>query len=128
MIEELRGDYVRTARTKGLAHRSVVSRHALRNSLIPVLTVVGLQFGSLLAGAIVTETIFSWPGLGRLTMQAIGSRDYPLTQGCLLSIPLTYLLFNLLTDLMNGLIDPRIPTAAFNPSAAHSPSPSCHYS
>ncbi len=112
MLDELGRDYVRTARAKGLSEGAVVYRHALRNSLIPVVTVVGLQFGSLLAGAIVTETIFSWPGLGRLTIQAIGSRDYPLTQGCLLSIALTYLLVNLLTDLMYGLIDPRIRTAA----------------
>ncbi len=108
MLEELRKDYVRTARAKGLPERAVVYRHALRNGLIPVLTVVGLQFGSLLAGAIITETIFSWPGLGRLTMQAISARDYPLTQGCLLAIAITYILVNLITDLLYGVLNPRI--------------------
>ncbi len=111
MLEELRQDYVRTARAKGLREPAVVYGHALRNGLIPVLTVVGLQFGSLLAGAIVTETIFSWPGLGRLTMQAISARDYPLSQGCLLSIAVTYILVNLLTDLLYGVLNPRIRTA-----------------
>jgi len=112
MLEELRAGYVRTARAKGLRESAVVYRHALRNSLIPVLTVVGLQFGSLLAGAIVTETIFSWPGLGRLTMQAISARDYPLTQGCLLAIAITYIVVNLITDLLYSVMDPRIRTAA----------------
>jgi peptide/nickel transport system permease protein len=112
MLEELRADYVRTARAKGLRERAVVYRHALRNSLIPVLTVVGLQFGSLLSGAIVTETIFSWPGLGRLTMQAISARDYPLTQGCLLAIAVTYIVVNLITDLLYSVMDPRIRAAA----------------
>ncbi len=112
MLEELRADYVRTARAKGLRERAVVYCHALRNSLIPVLTVVGLQFGSLLSGAIVTETIFSWPGLGRLTMQAISARDYPLTQGCLLAIALTYLVVNLITDLLYSVMDPRIRAVA----------------
>ncbi len=108
MLEELHQDYVRTARAKGLMDRVVLYRHALRNGLIPVLTVVGLQFGSLLAGAIVTETIFSWPGLGRLTLQAIQARDYPLTQGCILAIALTYILVNLATDLLYGVVDPRM--------------------
>jgi ABC-type dipeptide/oligopeptide/nickel transport system permease component len=112
MLDELRADYVRTARAKGLRERAVVYRHALRNSLIPVLTVVGLQFGSLLAGAIVTETIFSWPGLGRLTLQAISARDYPLTQGCLLAIAGTYIAVNLITDLLYSVLDPRIRAAA----------------
>lgn len=111
MLEELGQDYVRTARAKGLRETAVVYRHALRNGLIPVLTVVGLQFGSLLAGAIVTETIFSWPGLGRLTLQAISARDYPLTQGCLLLIAATYILVNLLTDILYGLLNPRIRNA-----------------
>jgi peptide/nickel transport system permease protein len=112
MLGELRADYVRTARAKGLRERAVVYGHALRNSLIPVLTVVGLQFGSLLAGAIVTETIFSWPGLGRLTMQAISARDYPLTQGCLLAIAVTYIVVNLITDLLYSVMDPRIRASA----------------
>jgi peptide/nickel transport system permease protein len=108
MLEELHQDYVRTARAKGLPETSVIYGHALRNGLIPVLTVVGLQFGSLLAGAIVTETIFSWPGLGRLTMQAISARDYPLAQGCLLAIATTYIAVNLMTDVLYGVLNPRI--------------------
>src|SRR5207302_6823339 len=90
MLEELGQDYIRTARAKGLSERAVVYRHALRNAMLPILTVVGLQFGALLAGAIVTETIFSWPGIGRLTIQAISNRDYYLVQGCVLAIGLTY--------------------------------------
>jgi peptide/nickel transport system permease protein len=108
MLEELGQDYIRTARAKGLPERTVVYRHALRNALVPVLTVVGLQFGSLLAGAIVTETIFSWPGLGRLTLSAISNRDYALVQGCTLTIGLTYLAANLLTDLAYTLANPRL--------------------
>ncbi len=108
MLEELGQDYIRTARAKGLSERTVVLRHALRNALNPVLTVVGLQFGSLLAGAIVTETIFSWPGLGRLTLSAISNRDYALVQGCILTVGLTYVLVNLLTDAAYAVADPRM--------------------
>ena len=108
MLEELGQDYIRTARAKGLSERAVVYRHALRNAMLPVLTVLGLQFGALLAGAIVTETIFSWPGIGRLTIQAIGSRDYYLVQGCILAIGLTYVLVNFLTDLLYSVANPRI--------------------
>src|SRR5713101_2008362 len=90
MLEELGQDYIRTARAKGLPEHIVVYRHALRNAMIPVITVLGLQFGALLAGAIVTETIFSWPGIGRLTIQAIANRDYYLVLGCILAIGLTY--------------------------------------
>jgi ABC-type dipeptide/oligopeptide/nickel transport system permease component len=108
MLEELGQDYVRTARAKGLSERTVVYRHALRNAMLPVLTVVGLQFGALLAGAIVTETIFSWPGIGRLTVQAIGNRDYYLVQGCILAIGLTYVLVNFVTDLLYSVANPRI--------------------
>ena len=108
MLEELGQDYIRTARAKGLSERAVVYRHALRNALIPVLTVVGLQFGALLAGAIVTETIFSWPGIGRLTLTAIGNRDYYLVEGCILAIGLTYVAVNFLTDLTYSLVNPRI--------------------
>ena len=100
MLEELGQDYIRTARAKGLPERTVVYRHALRNAMIPILTVVGLQFGALLAGTIVTETIFSWPGIGRLTIQAIANRDYYLVQGCILAIGLTYVAVNFLTDLL----------------------------
>ena len=108
MLEELSQDYVRTARAKGLTETTVVYRHALRNALIPVVTVLGLQFGALLAGAIVTETIFSWPGIGRLTIQAISNRDYYLVQGCILAIGLTYVGVNLLTDLVYSMVNPRI--------------------
>ncbi|PYP89773.1 MAG: peptide ABC transporter [Candidatus Angelobacter sp. Gp1-AA117] len=108
MLEELSQDYIRTARAKGLSENVVVYKHALRNALVPVLTVVGLQFGALLAGAIVTETIFSWPGIGRLTVQSIGNRDYYLVQGCILVIGLTYVAVNFLTDLFYSLANPRI--------------------
>ncbi len=108
MLEELGQDYIRTARAKGLPERTVVYRHALRNAMIPVLTVVGLQFGALLAGAIVTETIFSWPGIGRLTIQAISNRDYYLVEGCILAIGLTYVGVNFVTDLLYSVANPRI--------------------
>jgi peptide/nickel transport system permease protein len=108
MLEELGQDYIRTARAKGLPERTVVYGHALRNAMIPVITVLGLQFGALLAGAIVTETIFSWPGIGRLTIQAIGNRDYYLVQGCILAIGLTYVAVNLMTDLLYTVVNPRI--------------------
>ena len=108
MLEELGQDYIRTARAKGLPESTVVYRHALRNAMVPVLTVIGLQFGALLAGAIVTETIFSWPGIGRLTIQAINTRDYYLVQGCILAIGLTYVAVNFLTDLLYSAFNPRI--------------------
>jgi peptide/nickel transport system permease protein len=108
MLEELSQDYIRTARAKGLPERTVVYRHALRNALIPIITVLGLQFGALLAGAIVTETIFSWPGIGRLTIQAISNRDYYLVQGCILAIGLTYVAVNFLTDVLYSVANPRI--------------------
>ncbi len=108
MLEELHRDYIRTARAKGLSERAVIYRHALPNALVPIVTVVGLQFGTLLAGAIVTEMIFSWPGLGRLVVAAISGRDYALVQGALLTIGLTYVLVNLLTDLTYRWINPRM--------------------
>ena len=108
MLEEIQQDYVRTARAKGLSERAVLFRHALRNGLIPVITVVGLQAGTLLGGIFIAESIFSWPGLGRLTVQAINARDYPLAQGCILTIALTYILINLVTDLFYSVVDPRI--------------------
>jgi ABC-type dipeptide/oligopeptide/nickel transport system permease component len=108
MIEELSSDYVRTARAKGLPESAVLFRHAFRNALIPIVTILGLQFGTLLAGTIVTETIFSWPGIGRLTAQAIQARDYPLLQGCILVIAFSYVVVNLLTDFIYALADPRI--------------------
>lgn len=108
MIEELSSDYVRTARAKGITETAVLFRHAFPNALIPVITIVGLQFGSLLAGTIVTETIFSWPGIGRLAVQAISARDYPLLQGCILIIAVSYVVVNLLTDLIYAFVDPRV--------------------
>jgi peptide/nickel transport system permease protein len=108
MLEELNQDYVRTARAKGLSETRVVYRHALRNAMIPVITVLGLQFGALLAGAIVTEKIFSWPGIGRLTIDAISNRDYYVVQGCILAIGLTYIAVNFMTDLVYSILNPRI--------------------
>ena len=108
LAEELNKDYLVTARAKGVARRAVLLRHALRNALLPVVTIVALQFGALLTGAIITETIFSWPGLGRLIIQAIRLRDYPLVQGGVLVIALTYVLLNLLADLLYAWLDPRI--------------------
>jgi peptide/nickel transport system permease protein len=108
LAEELSRDYLVAAQAKGLGRAQAVARHALRNASIPVVTVVGLQFGALLTGAIITETIFSWPGLGRLIVQAIQARDYPLVQGGILAIALTYLFVNLLTDLTYALLDARI--------------------
>jgi peptide/nickel transport system permease protein len=108
LIETIHEDYIRTARAKGVSERRVWIKHALRNSLTSVVTIVGLQFGSLLAGAVVTESIFSWPGLGRLTLQAIQTRDYPLVQGCVLAIAFSYLAINLLTDILYRVVDPRI--------------------
>ena len=108
MLEELGQDYIRTVRAKGLSERAVVWRHALPNALVPIVTVVGLQFGALLAGPIVTEKIFSWPGLGRLVVDAISNRDYAIVQGCLLCIGLTYVLVNLLTDVVYRWVNPRM--------------------
>ena len=108
MLDVIKSDYITTARAKGVRESLVVLKHAFRNALIPVVTIVGLQIGSLLAGSIITETIFAWPGIGRLTIQAINARDYPLVQGCVLIIALGYVLVNFATDLLYGLIDPRI--------------------
>jgi ABC-type dipeptide/oligopeptide/nickel transport system permease component len=108
VLEELRELYVVAARARGLSRTRAVLHHALRNSLIPIVTVVGLQLGAVLTGTIITETIFAWPGVGRLLIQSISFRDYPLVQGCILFISLTYVLMNLLTDLTYGFLDPRI--------------------
>ena len=108
MLETLRQDYVRTARAKGLAEGRVVYRHALRNSLIPVVTIVGLQFATLLGGAILTERTFSWPGVGTLLVNSIEARDYPIIQGVVLLFALTFLVINLVVDILYGYIDPRI--------------------
>ena len=108
VIEELREVYVLAARARGLSRLRTVVHHAFRNSLIPIVTVLGLQVGSVLTGAVITETIFAWPGVGRLLIQSITFRDYPLVQGCILLIALTYVAVNLLVDLVYGLLDPRI--------------------
>jgi peptide/nickel transport system permease protein len=108
VIDELRELYVTAARARGVSRARAVLHHAFRNSLIPIVTVLGLQVGSVLTGAVITETIFAWPGVGRLLIQSIGFRDYPLVQGCILLIAVTYVSVNLLTDLAYGLLDPRI--------------------
>jgi ABC-type dipeptide/oligopeptide/nickel transport system permease component len=108
LIEVLNQDYVRTARAKGLNERVVINRHAFRNALIPVVTVAGLQMGYLLGGAVVTETVFAWPGIGRLIVQSIASRDFPVVQAAVLLLAVTFVLINLFTDLLYRLLDPRI--------------------
>ena len=108
LLHVSREDYVQTARAKGLSESQVWLKHMLRNALLSVITVMSLQFGSLLAGSLITETIFSWPGVGRLTIQAIQTRDYPLVQGCVLVIATSYVLINFFTDLLYKLVDPRI--------------------
>jgi ABC-type dipeptide/oligopeptide/nickel transport system permease component len=108
LLEELRELYVLAARARGLSRMRVILRHAFRNSLIPIVTIVGLQFGAVLTGTIITETIFAWPGVGRLLIQSISFRDYPMVQGCILFISVVYVGMNLLTDLAYGWLDPRI--------------------
>lgn len=108
VLEVLRLDHVRTARSKGLTERQVILRHGLRNALIPVVTLVGLQAGYLLGGAVVTETIFSYPGIGRLSVGAILSSDYPLAQGCILVLALAFILINMIVDILYAILDPRV--------------------
>jgi peptide/nickel transport system permease protein len=108
MLEVLGEDYMRTARAKGLPPGRVILHHGLRNALLPVITMLGLQLGALLAGAVITETVFSWPGIGLLTIESIQSRDYPVVQACVLLISVTYVLVNLLTDLAYAWVDPRV--------------------
>jgi len=108
LLERLGEDYLTVARAKGLPEWKVILKHALRNALIPIITVMGLQFGALLSGAIITENVFSWPGIGTLLINAIAARDYPLVQGCVLFITLSYVFVNLVTDLLYGWVDPRI--------------------
>jgi len=112
VLECLGEDYVRTARAKGVGRARILTRHALRNALAPVVTILGLQFGALLAGTVITETIFAWPGLGRLLIDAINQRDYPVAQGCILLIAASFVAANALADVVNGLLDPRIGAAA----------------
>lgn len=108
MIDELGRDYVTTARAKGLSERAVVFKHAFRNALNPVITIVGIEVGSLLAGAIITERVFNWPGIGSLLMDSISRRDYPLVQGCILVIAFAYVVVNALTDCVYRMVDPRV--------------------
>ncbi len=108
LVEALGQDYVRTARSKGLARRRVVYQHALRNAMIPVVTVIGLQFGGLLAGAVITETIFAWPGIGRYAIDSIRTKDFPAVQGVILVFALAYAIVNLLVDVLYGFLDPRL--------------------
>jgi peptide/nickel transport system permease protein len=108
LLRAMNEEYVQTARAKGLSEQRVWLKHTLRNALLSVITIMSLQFGSLLTGSLITETIFSWPGIGRLTVQAIQTRDYPLVQGCVLVIAVSYILVNFLTDLAYRLVDPRI--------------------
>jgi ABC-type dipeptide/oligopeptide/nickel transport system permease component len=108
LLDELRELYVRAARARGVSRAFAIAGHALRNSMVPLLTIIALQFGAVLTGAVITETIFAWPGIGRLLIQSIGFRDYPMVQGCILLIAATYVTVNLVTDLMYGVLDPRI--------------------
>ena len=108
LLEELREPYVQAARARGASASRAVLRHALRSGLIPIVTLIGLQFGTVLTGAVITETVFAWPGIGRLLIQSIGFRDYPVVQGCILLIAVTYMAVNLITDLAYGSLDPRI--------------------
>ena len=107
LLEVLNDDFIRTARAKGLSEGRVVFRHALRAALLPIITIVGLQMGSLLAGTVITETIFSWDGIGRLLVESIEKRDYPVTQACVLAVALSYVIVNLLTDVIYRIVDPR---------------------
>lgn len=111
LLEVLNEDFIRTARAKGLSERKVIFGHALRAALLPIVTIVGLQMGSLLAGTVITETIFSWDGIGRLLVESIEKRDYPVTQACVLAVALSYVVINLLTDVVYRMVDPRMKRA-----------------
>lgn len=108
LLDVLGEDYIRTAKAKGLSSFVIVTKHALRNAMLPVLTIIGLQLGALLGGAVITEMIFSWPGLGQLTIESIQKRDYPVVQACILLIASSYVIVNTLTDVLYGILDPRI--------------------
>lgn len=112
LLEVLNDDYIRTARAKGLSEKAVILRHALRAALLPIITIVGLQMGSLLAGTVITETIFSWDGIGLLLVESIEKRDYPVTQACVLVVALSYVLVNLMTDFLYRMADPRVKFAS----------------
>lgn len=108
LVQVLAADYIRTARSKGLSRNAALIRHGLRNALTPVITLLGLEAGALLTGSIITEVIFSWPGLGRLMINAIGNRDYPLVEGCVLTFALSYVVVNAISDVVYSVVDPRI--------------------
>ena len=108
MLEVIRQDYIRTARSKGLAYGRVIRKHAIRNALIPTLTIFGIQLGNLLTGSVITETVFAWPGIGRLMIQGISARDYPMVLGCMVMFVLCFAIINLLVDLAYAFVDPRI--------------------
>jgi ABC-type dipeptide/oligopeptide/nickel transport system permease component len=108
MLEVLHEDYIRTARAKGLSQRRVIARHAIRNALIPIVTVLGIQFGRLLGGAVIVESVFAWPGVGRMVLQAVLNRDYLLVQGALLLLVASFIVINLIVDVLYGVLDPRI--------------------
>jgi peptide/nickel transport system permease protein len=110
MLEVLQQDYIRTATAKGVARLRVIFVHALRNALIPVVTMIGLQFGGLMAGAVLTETIFAWPGIGRLVVDAINNKDFPLVQGTIMTFAIMYALINLVVDVLYAVLDPRLKT------------------
>ena len=112
LLEVLNDDYIRTARAKGLSEKTVILRHALRAALLPIITIVGLQMGSLLAGTVITETVFSWDGIGRLLVESIEKRDYPVTQACVLVVALSYVIVNLITDIAYRFADPRVRAVA----------------
>ncbi len=112
LLDVLHDDFIRTARAKGLSEQTVIVRHALRAALLPIITIVGLQMGSLLAGTVITETIFSWDGIGRLLVESIEKRDYPVTQACVLVVALSYVLVNLFTDIIYRFADPRVRVSA----------------
>ena len=110
MLETIRQDYIRTARSKGISEQEVISHHAFRNALIPTVTIVGVQLGGLLGGAVLTETVFAWPGLGRLMVEAVNARDVPTVLGCIVILSIGFSIVNLVVDLLYGLIDPRVRT------------------
>ena len=108
MLEVIRADYIRTARAKGVSENKVITRHALKNALIPTITVIGLQIGGMLGGSVMTESVFAWPGIGRLMVQSINKRDIPMVLGCVMMFSVSFSIVNLIVDVLYGFVDPRI--------------------
>ena len=108
MLETIRQDYIRTVRAKGLPENKVITRHALKNALIPTITVIGLQIGGMMGGSVLTESVFAWPGIGRLMINSIQGRDTPMVLGCILMFSITFSIINLIVDIVYGFVDPRI--------------------